>query len=191
MNKLFSRFHQTRPIDRTRIQHAYQKALNDLLHERDDSGRWTGELASSALSTATAISALTMYIREARLPDRNEKTTAQQQILAGLRYLANHQNKDGGWGDTDKSYSNISTSTLVVAAIALQADDTKREFSDQLSRANKYLQEFGGVENIKARYGKDRTFAVPILANAAFAGLVDWKQVGILPFEAAVVPSLP
>jgi squalene-hopene/tetraprenyl-beta-curcumene cyclase len=39
-----------------------------------------------------------------------------------------------------------------------------------------------------ARYGKDRTFAVPILANCALAGQADWNQVAWLPFELACLP---
>ena len=37
----------------------------------------------------------------------------------GLDYLAAHQNPDGGWGDTDRSYSNIATTMLVRAAFHL------------------------------------------------------------------------
>ena len=42
---------------------------------------------------------------------------------------------------------------------------------------------------MRRRYGKDKTFAVPILANCAMAGIVPWKEVSALPFEAACVPQ--
>ncbi|CAN0488854.1 unnamed protein product, partial [Hapterophycus canaliculatus] len=35
----------------------------------------------------------------------------------------------------------------------------------------------------------DKTFVVPILTNMAIAGLVEWKEVSALPFEAAVFPQ--
>src|SRR5690606_10628957 len=38
------------------------------------------------------------------------------------------------------------------------------------------------------RYGKDRTFSIPILTHCALAGLVDWKDVLPLPFELACLP---
>ena len=41
-------------------QAAYEKAKADLLAERTPDGHWVGELSSSALSTATAVSALAM-----------------------------------------------------------------------------------------------------------------------------------
>ena len=39
------------------------------------------------------------------------------------------------------------------------------------------------------RYGKDRTFAVPILMTCALAGLTSWKEVPSLPFELACLPQ--
>ena len=50
------------------------------------------------------------------------------------------------------------------------------------------------AEAVRRRYGKDRTFSVPILMTSALAGLVSWREVPSLPFElacfAAVVVSL-
>src|SRR5207237_1038382 len=45
------------------------------------------------------------------------------------------------------------------------------------------------AEAVRARYGKDRTFSVPILTMCALAGLVSWKEVPPLPFELAVFPQ--
>jgi squalene-hopene/tetraprenyl-beta-curcumene cyclase len=42
---------------------------------------------------------------------------------------------------------------------------------------------------VRARYGKDRTFSVPILLTCALAGLVSWKEVPPLPFELACFPQ--
>ena len=50
----------TRMIDPARLQAAYEKARADLLAERTAAGHWEGQLSSSALSTATAISALSI-----------------------------------------------------------------------------------------------------------------------------------
>ena len=44
------------------------------------------------------------------------------------------------------------------------------------------------VAAIIARYGKDRTFSVPILTACALAGRVSWDEVLPLPFELAVLP---
>src|SRR5262249_60006310 len=51
------------PITRERLAEAYAKARAHLLSQRDPEGFWVGELASSALSTATAVCALTLADR--------------------------------------------------------------------------------------------------------------------------------
>ena len=108
-------------------------------------------------------------------------------IDSGIRWLKVQQNDDGGWGDTAQNFSNISTTMLVVAA--LHASHRVTEFQSQIEAAEQYIDSKGGIDGLKKRYGKDKTFAVPILANCAMAGIVPWKQVAALPFEAACVPQ--
>ena len=167
------------------MQLASQKARELLLGERGAQGHWEGQLSASALSTATAISALSFYRRS----NTCETETAQNidsQVDAGLTWLKSQQNDDGGWGDTGLNYSNISTSMLVVAA--LHASDRAVELKDSIERAESYISSEGGIDGLRRRYGKDKTFAVPILANCAMAGIVPWKEVATLPFFAACVP---
>ncbi len=52
-----------------------------------------------------------------------------------------------------------------------------------------YVNSNNGIQGIRDRYGKDKTFAVPILASCAMSGIVPWKEVAALPFEAACVPQ--
>lgn len=100
--------------------------------------------------------------------------------------MAQGQNQDGGWGDTDKSRSNIATTMLVCAAFHLAGAADRHV--DMLQRAEACLDRQGGLPGLRARYGKDKTFAVPILTNCALAGLVPWREVSPLPFELACVP---
>jgi squalene-hopene/tetraprenyl-beta-curcumene cyclase len=168
-------------VDPQRLDDAYRTALDALLRERHPDGYWVGELSTSALSTAVAVSALS------KVP--GDFATL---IDDGLRYLATHQNPDGGWGDTDRSFSNISTSMLGRAAFALTG--TAGRFPEAVARVEAYLRQFGDTrpklaEAIRRRYGKDRTFSVPILMTAALAGLIDWHEVPPLPFELACLPQ--
>ena len=50
----------TLQVDRDRLAAAHQTAHKQLLAERNSAAHWTGELSSSPLSTATAISALVL-----------------------------------------------------------------------------------------------------------------------------------
>jgi squalene-hopene/tetraprenyl-beta-curcumene cyclase len=166
-----------------RLDAAYQTALAALLAERTPDGHWVGELSTSALSTATAVMALHLAARSA----------SEGLITGGLRWLAEHQNADGGWGDTVKSLSNISTTMLCRAAFYL-AGGAKPQ-ADTLQRCERWLAEKYGstpaelAEAVRARYGKDRTFATPILTTCALAGLLPWSEVPPLPFELACFPQ--
>ena len=171
-------------LDRPRLESAYQKVRMDLLAERLASGHWEGRLSSSALSTATAVSALACVLRAKQsLPDTERLRSL---IDRGLGYVGGIQNSDGGWGDTDRSLSNIATTMLVRAAVHLAGRTA--EFQPALERAEAYLKAQGDIAGLKRRYGRDKTFAVPILTNCALAGLVPWRQVSPLPFELACFP---
>ncbi|MHB1034009.1 MAG: prenyltransferase/squalene oxidase repeat-containing protein [Pirellulales bacterium] len=176
-------------VDRDLVQAAYKTALCDLLQQRGPSGSWVGELSSSALSTATATSALALVKRHAQLTsagryvDEVHQHRTGELIAGGLRWLASRQNADGGWGDTDKSVSNIATTMLVRAAFHLSAVPAKH--ANLMDRAEHYIEAQGGIPALRRRYGKDKTFAAPILANYALAGLASWREVPSLPFELA------
>jgi squalene-hopene/tetraprenyl-beta-curcumene cyclase len=166
-------------IDRLRA--AYLKARDALLAERTSEGFWVGELSSSALATATAIAALQLT------------STDRALIGKGIAWLVDHQNADGGWGDTVKSFSNISTTMLCRAAFHICAKVAEHRVA--LQRCESWLVERYGrtpaqlAESVRKRYGKDRTFAVPILTMCAIAELVPWNEVPRLPFELACLPQ--
>ena len=172
-------------IDQERLTAALETVRRQLLSQREPSGHWTGRLSSSALSTATAVSALLLVARnstEGLTPPRQLQPLADR----GLDYLAGCQNSDGGWGDTDKSLSNIATTMLVRAAFEISGRvDPHQEL---LKSADEYIEAAGGLDGLRRRFGRDKTFAVPILTNFALAGLVSWREVAALPFELACFP---
>ncbi|HEX5083609.1 MAG TPA: prenyltransferase/squalene oxidase repeat-containing protein [Blastocatellia bacterium] len=180
------------PITRERVAEAYAKARAHLLSRRTPEGFWAGELASSSLSTATAVCALTLV-------DRHRFAAL---ITGGARWLLDRQMSDGGWGDTVKSLSNISTTMLCRAALTLvketgaAPDLSVIRIDESLRRGEDYLGGVAGgrdpktlAQAIRARYGKDRTFSVPILLCSALAGLIDWREAPPLPFELACFPA--
>jgi squalene-hopene/tetraprenyl-beta-curcumene cyclase len=170
-------------LDPPRLRRAYETARAALLAERTAEGHWVGELSTSALSTAVAVGALSLVDRHAHA----------RMIGGGLDWLAAHQNADGGWGDTVKSFSNISTTMLCRSAFHL-AKGAER-YPECLQRSEAWLAERYGktsaevAEAVRRRYGKDRTFSVPILMTSALAGLVSWAEVPRLPFELACFPQ--
>lgn len=169
---------------RQRVRLAWEAGSEALVKELGPSGYWTGELSSSALSTATAVTALTQVDRAAHADG----------IRGGLHWLAAQANPDGGWGDTVRSRSNLSTTALVWAAFG--AAEAEAEFAPTLQRAFEYLGQVAGppdqwVSAIEALYGRDRTFSVPITMTLALSGRLGpegWRRVRPLPFELAMLP---
>lgn len=162
-----------------------------LLSLRNAQGHWEGHLSSSALSTATAIVAL------------HEVDAAKHElaIARGAAWLVEHQNTDGGWGDTTLSKSNLSTTLLCWSALRLLGSLSNIGNEDAaIDRANHWIASRVGsldpediVEAVVARYGKDKTFSVPILMLCAICGTLGerreaWSHVLPLPFELAALP---
>jgi len=178
-----------RSQDTADIVRAYLRARDILLANMKPVGYWEGHLSSSALSTATAISAFAI----------TENAHSGEYIERGVKWLVHDQNVDGGWGDSPCSPSNIPTSMLVHAALNLATRRNARVPQRCVERVTGYLNKNAGVtgyqrlNTLNALYGKDRTFAVPILANCALAPShgdvgVTWSDVPTLPFELAIFP---
>ena len=197
------------PNWREAVQAASCQAAARLLAERHPDGCWVGELSSSALSTATAVCAFSIVLRAlsgcSPMADGQDEATAAvrtklaSSIDAGLRWLAEHVNRDGGWGDTTLSHSNLSTTALGWACFgaAPRASDAS---AGLMQRVEAWLSEQAGsiapdtlARAIVDRYGSDRTFSVPILTTCALAGRLGpgraaWRRVIPLPFELAAFP---
>lgn len=163
-----------------------------LLERRVPDGHWEGHLSSSALATATAVTALAAAGHATAAPVRDRAL-----VENGLRWLVASRNDDGGWGDTKDSVSNISTTALCWAALA---SGRGPEVERAAGAAEAWITRAAGGADparlaaaVAARYGKDRTFSVPILTMCAIAGRLGtgaeaWRVIPQLPFELALFP---
>jgi len=170
------------------LEQTRHRLVARLLAARTAGGHWVGELSSSALSTATASIALA-----------SARQSSHDIVLAerGLTWLAEHQNADGGWGDTTLSVSNIGTTALCWAALAFATPRVPKAPA-AIARCEAWLTAAAGGlqptqlrDAIVARYGSDRTFSAPILTTLALAdrlGPDGWRFVPQLPFELAACP---
>jgi squalene-hopene/tetraprenyl-beta-curcumene cyclase len=171
-------------IDTVALDQTIGNLVARLLERRVAGGWWEGRLSSSALSTATAVSALAL--------------AGGDNVNPGLQWLAANQNADGGWGDTVLNRSNISTTILCWCSFSISG--SRQRYGSTVERAEAWLcRETGNltprnlVEAILRRYGADRTFSVPILTVMAIAGKLGegsaaWRYVQQLPFELAAFP---
>jgi squalene-hopene/tetraprenyl-beta-curcumene cyclase len=112
-------------VHHDRLGHAIEAVSARLLSEMGPDGWWVGRLSSSALSTATCVSALTIA------GDPADRAL----IDSGCLWLIEHQNADGGFGDTPDSPSNLQTTLLVISALKL----AQRDAAALLHRASAYV----------------------------------------------------
>ena len=202
---------------RERVTQAGAAARGTLLAERTAAGWWEGELSESALSTAVAVLALgAVAVGEFEHKDTKERKVRnagkegpaggeehQELIAGGLRWLAGTQLGDGGWGDTVRSKANVATTLLVWSALGMGERlgfFVGTGYPAVVTGAEGWIRRVAGgleVAALKAalarRYGKDKTFAVPILMACAVGGRLGpapacWREVTALPFEFAAFP---
>ena len=84
-------------IDREKLRHSLCAVREHLIGAIGEDPCWHGRLSSSALATATAVTALAVI-------DTDKYANL---IASGLGWLCSNVNADGGWGDTAVSESNI------------------------------------------------------------------------------------
>ena len=192
-------------FDRNAFDETLSRARARLLSSRAPAGHWEGELSSSALSTAAAVFALATVDAPAH----------EVLIRGGLKWLAEHRNPDGGWGDTVISKSNLPTTVLCWSAFSsagYPADHDRdtlaaaeawvlrhvgarpsRGSGSKAASADGLLEPESLAQAVVDGYGQDRTFSAPILTMCALAGTLGggrrgWRWVPPLPFELAAFP---
>ncbi len=170
---------------KTEVMEFYESLVADLCSQRNGDGFWEGRLSSSALAAAVALTAMKLQ----------GDSSLSGHIAAAAGWIIDHQNVDGGYGDTPESESNISTSLLCYGALFLCMAEDKR-CNTALDRLLRYFSKnkidvSNDVESsILSHYGKDFTFSVPILAMLAICGVVpDFEKIPQLPFELSLLPS--
>ena len=180
------------------LESAQRLLAQRLLERRAAPDHWDGHLSSSALSTGTAILAIHLVIAAEKARGVATGARIERYVAAGVRWLIANQNDDGGWGDTIRSKSNISTTAIVWAALSAVAEPAA---APAIGRGGEWLARAAGGSTpealraaVLARYGKDRTFSVPILTVLALAGKLGsdtsaaWRSIPQLPFELAALP---
>ena len=178
--------------ERETTHEALHRLTGALLERRTPGGWWEGWLSSSALATATAVSALACARRAGAC-----STEVDGLVERGIEWLVATRNADGAWGDTPDSLSNISTTALVWTALGAGSGPGVEQ---AVASAARWIAESCGgtrpqqlAAALAARYGKDRTFSVPILTMCAIGGRLGtgraaWELVPPLPFELATLP---
>jgi len=174
-------------LNEKNVLDARLNAIN-LLMKHFKNNHFEGELSESALATALAVFTLGLFDYEKYISN----------IHKGIEWLIKNQNKDGGWGDTSISMSNIST-TLICWAVLIYYGNKIKQASFSIKNAEKWIKSKIGeinqkniIKSLLSIYGKDKTFSVPIMTMLALAVgdkyKIEWSLIPQLPFELAVFP---
>ncbi|TWU23804.1 Squalene--hopene cyclase [Bythopirellula polymerisocia] len=189
----------TMHVEREQLADAHSTARQQLLALRNYD-HWTGQLASSPLCTAAAVSAL--VLAERHVDDTPEdgsllknswhsgmlvRSELSELLSNSLRWLAQKQNEDGGWGDADFGQSTLAATIMVKAAFHLTGVPAK--YADLLHSADGYIEAQGGIAGLKKQFADDKPFVAAILSVCAMAGNISWRKVPSLPFEWACLPN--
>ncbi len=106
--------------------------------------------------------------------------------MNSLRWLANHQSADGGWGDAAGGPSNL-PATMAVRA-ALQLTGVPAKYAGLAERAEAYIDAHGGAAGLRERCAEEPMLAAAVLTNYALADLGPWRQAPALAFEIFCLP---
>jgi len=203
-------------VDRGELDHTLGALKEQLLGSRNSAGVWEGRLSGSALSTAVAVFALSLVDREkhARLIDNGlEWLVSNQNEDGGWG--------DTGLSLSNVSTTMLVWATLTIADSAERGEEAKeirnsnieirdkselpktegsKRVDEAICKAEVWLSGFAGSLlagdlglAVGRKYGRDRTFSVPILTMCALAGRLGeqpeaWRLIKALPFELAVFP---
>lgn len=171
-----------------KYQDILAESIKILLNKRNQQGVWEGRLSDSALGVAVSITAFNF----------SDPNKYRNQITIGLNWLYQNRNRDGGFGDSPESPSNVSTSLLSFAAVTAcsWADEVRSE--RMLQGINAYLKSCnidaysdGVIQSILDHYKEDLTFSVPILTMCAFCGIPGeeaFEKIPQLPYELSLMP---
>ena len=170
------------------------QARERLLSARTTEGCWQGQLSPSPFATASALIAL-------RAVERSHPqfgiSKLRDKIGLALRWLTNHSNPDGGWGDFPGCESNLMTTASVWAAFGLAGNDD----SDRLEKAAEaFLRQKSdltctGLGEALMKELDDRVLVSWILALCAVSGRfgqeqrLAWKDIPPVALENTLLAS--
>jgi squalene-hopene/tetraprenyl-beta-curcumene cyclase len=186
-------------VDGERLEAARLATFRQLASSANSAGAWTGQLSSSPLATAAAVSALALA--EQHVDDQPRqgapghdswmsgvliREELTQMLMQSLRWLAAQQQADGGWGDADRGESNQAATMMVRAALQLTGVPAK--YAGLVERAEAFIDERGGATGLRENCPQDPTFCAAVLTNYALADLAPWRQVPAMSVEWALLP---
>jgi squalene-hopene/tetraprenyl-beta-curcumene cyclase len=156
------------------VEHAIDRATDELFRRQRADGSWQDHLPSSAVSTGTALVALATADREG-----NAELLAQ-----GAQWLRATQRADGGWGDALVDPGNLNGTAIAIAALAY-VDPAASQAA--MARGMAFIEANGGMPAVEDR--ARCSLSVICRTLMAQAGLYPWEKVVRIPLELILLPN--
>lgn len=158
---------------RDQVRHCIDLAADRMLAMQRADGSWQDTLPSAAIVTATVVMGLHL----------GDPVGSAPLIRAGLQWLRDTQNPDGGWGDAPGSFSTLNATPYAVGALHWLEP---AESADHVKRGLERIEEFGGTAAIDDQ--KQCTLNIMCQQFLAFAGLYDEEKIRRMPIETILLP---
>jgi squalene-hopene/tetraprenyl-beta-curcumene cyclase len=155
------------------VERSIGLAVDRLLAMQRTDGSWQGTLPSAAIATAAASVALHL----------GDPVGSAPLISAGMQWLRDTQNDDGGWGDAIDSLSTLNATAYAVGALHFIEP---AESADQVKRGLECIDRFGGHAAIEDP--DVCTLEIMCQQFLAFGGLYDEEKMRRLPMEFILLP---
>ena len=186
-------------VDLERVRLAYKTVRAELLAERSADGHWIGQMSSSPLATAAAVSAL--VVAHDGDTENALATECRRRIAVGQRAVDSRRPERAARRERPLAgplpERRRRLGRLRPVAIQPRGHDARAGRVSTDRRPGQVRRSDGAGRRLCRRARRRRRTAAiwkaancwpPILANCALAGMVPWRQVPTLPFELACVP---
>ncbi|KAB2060807.1 hypothetical protein ES319_A10G044200v1 [Gossypium barbadense] len=166
------RFEEDEEVKNEKAEIALRKAFRFLSATQACDGHWPSENSGPLFCLPPLV--MVLY-----LTGTTDIVLSSEHKREILRYIYNHQNKDGGWGFHIEGHSIMMNTTLNYVALRLLGEGTEGGKDGAVEKARNWILDHGGATMVPS-WGK---------AYLSVLGLYEWSGCNPMPPELWLLPS--
>ncbi|KAB2007652.1 hypothetical protein ES319_D10G044500v1 [Gossypium barbadense] len=166
------RFEEDEEVKNEKVEIALRKAFRFLSATQASDGHWPSENSGPLFCLPPLV--MVLY-----LTGTTDIVLSSEHKREILRYIYNHQNKDGGWGFHIEGHSIMMNTTLNYVALRLLGEGTDGGKDRAVEKARNWILDHGGATMVPS-WGK---------AYLSVLGLYEWSGCNPMPPELWLLPS--
>ncbi|GMI93564.1 camelliol C synthase 1 [Hibiscus trionum] len=167
-----ARLREDEDVSNGEIEIALKKAVRFLSATQACDGHWPSENSGPLFCLPPLV--MVLYIT-----GTTDAVLSSEHKREILRYIYNHQNRDGGWGFHIEGPSTMMNTTLNYVALRLLGEGVESGPDGAVEKARKWMLDHGGATMIPS-WGK---------AYLSVLGLYEWSGCNPMPPELWLLPS--